>query len=105
VPAEVELDLPETLPSPVELAAWFVVSEALVNAAKHGEARSARVRLAAGDGRLRIEVADDGRGGADPDGSGLRGLRHRVEALDGTFGVSSPAGGPTSIRAELPCTT
>jgi len=103
VPAEVHLDLPEQLPPQVELAAWFVVSEALVNTAKHGEARQATVRLAASDGRLRVEVADDGRGGANPDGGGLTGLRRRVEALDGTFGVSSPQGGPTTIRAELPC--
>ena len=54
-------------------------------------------------GRLRVEVADDGRGGADPRGPGLTGLRRRVEALDGTLAVSSPPGGPTMVRAELPC--
>ena len=55
------------------------------------------------DGLLEVEITDDGKGGADPTGSGLAGLRRRVEALDGTLTVESPAGGPTTIRAELPC--
>jgi signal transduction histidine kinase len=101
--AEVELDLPGRLPSAVESAAWFVVSEALANAAKHSGASRLTVRAAAAGERVRIEVADDGRGGADTAGDGLTGLRRRVEALDGTLTVDSPAGGPTTVRAELPC--
>ena len=103
VPAGVELDVPDGLPAPVENAAWFVVSEALANAGKHSGARRALVRVARGDGRLVVEVSDDGRGGADAAGHGLDGLRKRVEALDGRLAVTSPAGGPTTIRAELPC--
>jgi signal transduction histidine kinase len=61
-----------------------------------------RVRDADGDGRLVVEISDDGEGGADPAGSGLTGLRHRVEALDGDLVVTSPAGSGTTIRAELP---
>jgi signal transduction histidine kinase len=61
------------------------------------------VRLARRGDVLDVEVEDDGRGGADPAGDGLRGLRQRVEALDGAFGVASPPGGPTVVRAELPC--
>jgi signal transduction histidine kinase len=87
----------------VETAAYFVVAEALTNAAKHGAGASARVRLAQRDERLIVEVSDDGPGGADPDGAGLTGLRHRVEALDGTLGVTSPEGLGTLVRAELPC--
>jgi signal transduction histidine kinase len=117
VPARVELDVPEKLPPAVELAVWFVVSEALANAGKHSGAQRALVRVtkddgvaATGIGRVRhrggslvAEVIDDGRGGADPAGDGLTGLRRRVEALDGGLTVTSPAGGPTVVRAELPC--
>jgi signal transduction histidine kinase len=103
VPASVELDLPDGLPDAVETAAWFVVSEALANAGKHARATRVLVRVDGADGRLRVEVSDDGGGGADPAGSGLDGLRKRVEALDGRLTVVSPPGGPTAIRAELPC--
>jgi signal transduction histidine kinase len=103
VPAEVEAKLPPVLPAAVELAAWFVTSEALANAAKHAHATRADVRCEVVGGRMSVEVADDGRGGADPDGPGLTGLRRRVEALDGTLVVASPPGGPTIVRAELPC--
>jgi signal transduction histidine kinase len=104
VPALVELDVPDRVPPQVELAIWFVVSEALANAGKHSGASRAIVRVGRHDGpHVRAEVVDDGRGGADPAGDGLTGLRSRVEALDGTLTVASPAGGPTLIRAEFPC--
>lgn len=87
----------------VETAAYFVVAESLTNAAKHARGAAARVALAQAGNRLVVEVADDGPGGADPGGSGLTGLRHRVEALDGTLAIDSPPGVGTTIRAELPC--
>ena len=88
----------------VETAAYFVVAEALANAAKHAGASRDRRRASRRDGDvLEVEVADDGSGGADAAGGGLTGLRRRVEALDGTLAVTSPAGGPTIVRAELPC--
>jgi signal transduction histidine kinase len=90
-------------PPVVETAAYFVVAEALTNAAKHaGNGARAQVRVQDLDGRLVVEVADDGAGGADGSGSGLTGLRHRVEALDGTLSVSPGAGDGTTIRAEFP---
>jgi signal transduction histidine kinase len=99
----IEADLPRRPPAAVEAAAYFVVAEALANATKHSGARTVLVRLALRDGVLVAEVADDGRGGADPAGSGLVGLRRRCEALDGTLSVVSPAGGGTTLHAELPC--
>jgi signal transduction histidine kinase len=89
-------------PPVVETAAYFVVAEALTNAAKHAPGAPVRVTLAREPGLLVVEVADDGPGGADPAGSGLTGLRHRVEALDGELQVRSGGDG-TKIRAELPC--
>ncbi len=88
---------------PVESAAYFVVAEALANAGKHASARRVDVRIVRIRDVLAVEVHDDGTGGADPAGGGLSGLRRRVEALDGRLEVVSPAGGPTTIRAELPC--
>jgi signal transduction histidine kinase len=90
-------------PPVVETAAYFVVAESLTNAAKHA-GREARALVTVRDGRdaLTVEIADNGSGGADPAGSGLTGLRHRVEALDGTLAVTSPEGGGTTIRARLP---
>ncbi len=90
-------------PSPVvESAAYFVIAESLTNAAKHAGPASATVRLGEEQGRLVVEIADDGRGGADAAGSGLTGLRRRVEALDGRLAVSTPEAGGTLVRAELP---
>ncbi len=103
VPASVDLDVPDGLPDAVENATWFVVSEALANAAKHSGAARVLVSVGRVEDRLLVEVVDDGVGGASADGGGLTGLRKRVEALDGTLAVSSPGGGPTAIRAELPC--
>jgi signal transduction histidine kinase len=94
---------PQRPPPVVETAAYFVVAEALTNAAKHAGGAPARVTIAQRSGRLVIEVTDDGPGGADPSGSGLSGLRSRVEALDGELAIDSPPGGGTRIRAELPC--
>ena len=87
----------------VESAAYYVVAEALTNVLKYSDARSATIRVLTRDERLTVEVTDDGRGGARPAaGSGLGGLKDRVEALDGTFEVESPHGRGTCVRAELP---
>jgi signal transduction histidine kinase len=86
----------------VERGAYFVVAEALTNAAKHASARRTTVRLALDDGTLSVIVADDGQGGADPLGSGLSGLRGRVEALGGTLQLASPSGQGTSVEARFP---
>jgi signal transduction histidine kinase len=103
-PVTVDAQELDARPLPVvETAAYFVVAESLTNVAKHAPGTPAHVRLAEQDGRLMIEIADDGPGGADPEGSGLTGLRHRVEALDGTLTVTSVAGSGTTIHAELPC--
>jgi signal transduction histidine kinase len=81
-----------------------VVAEALTNVARHSGARAATVRLRHERDRVHVEVTDDGRGGADEDtGSGLTGIRRRVEAHDGTFALASPAGGPTTLMVSLPC--
>jgi signal transduction histidine kinase len=99
----VHADIPERPAAPVESAAYFVVAEALANAGKHSKARRVDIRIVRDDEVLTVEVADDGVGGAEPNGSGLGGLRRRIEALDGTLRVASPEGGPTLIRAEMPC--
>jgi signal transduction histidine kinase len=103
VPVVVDAELDRRPPPVVETAAYFVAAESLTNVAKHARGASARVSLLEAGERLVIEVADDGPGGADPNGSGLTGLRHRVEALDGTLTVTSPPGAGTTVRAELPC--
>ncbi|HEX4018470.1 MAG TPA: sensor histidine kinase [Frankiaceae bacterium] len=88
----------------IEAIAYFVVSEALANIAKHAEASRAAVSVHRRGDRLLVEVTDDGRGGVDASrGSGIAGLRDRVAGVDGTLEVSSPAGGPTTLKAELPC--
>jgi signal transduction histidine kinase len=93
----------ERPPVRVETTAYFVVSEALANSLKHAGADSVRLSLARENGSLLIEVEDDGRGGASPDGSGIVGIRDRVEALDGTLALSSPPRGGTLLRVALPC--
>jgi signal transduction histidine kinase len=93
----------ERLPEPVEAAVYFIVGEALTNAAKYADASAARVRIGVSDGRVEASVADDGVGGADPAaGSGLRGLADRAEALGGTLELESPRGGGTVLRASIP---
>ena len=97
------VDAIERWPPVVESAAYFVVSEALTNVLKYARASSATIRVAPRDDVLVVEITDDGCGGAHPaDGSGLGGLRDRVEALDGTFVVESPVGKGTRVHAELP---
>ena len=103
MPVEVEVPDERRPPPVVETAAYFVVAEALTNVAKHAGGAPARVVVTRDAQRLVVEISDSGPGGADPQGGGLTGLRHRVEAIDGTLRVDSPAGGPTTIRAELPC--
>jgi signal transduction histidine kinase len=90
-------------PEPVELAAYYLVSEALTNTLKHSNATSAAVSVVRRGTRLVVEVADDGAGGADRDsGFGLRGLSDRLEALGGQLEISSPPGTGTTLRAEIP---
>jgi signal transduction histidine kinase len=103
VPVTIEYDVPGRPPHAVETAAYFVVCEAVTNAAKHSGARSVRVAVAGSATMIGVRIEDDGGGGADPGGGGLAGLARRVAALDGTFTVDSPQGGPTVIIAELPC--
>jgi signal transduction histidine kinase len=104
----VELDVPAfgRLPEPVEVAAYYAVSEALTNATRHAHASGVEVSAEVSGGTLRVCVRDDGAGGADPlRGSGLAGLKDRIEALGGTFSVQSPAGGGTTVSCELPVVT
>jgi signal transduction histidine kinase len=105
MPVDLELEAEPKLSQPEEVAAYYVVSEALTNAAKHAEASRARVTLSAEDGMVRIAVVDDGVGGADASrGSGLIGLRDRVEALGGTLEIASVAGRGTTLVARIPAT-
>jgi PAS domain S-box-containing protein len=103
VPVEIAEVSDERLPEPVEAAAYYVIAEALTNVTKYAQASAVRVRVAASDATVVVEVSDDGVGGADPaGGSGLRGLADRVEALGGSLEVVSPAGAGTFLRAEIP---
>jgi signal transduction histidine kinase len=103
VPVRLEVDVAGGVPMPVEVAAYYLVSEALANVAKYADATAAHVHVAQSDGELVVEVVDDGVGGADAGrGSGLRGLADRVEALGGTLVVVSPEGAGTVLRAEIP---
>lgn len=99
----VAVDLPRRPPRAVETAAYFVAAEALANAGKHAGATRVGIDVRQVGGDLTVTVVDDGAGGADASGNGLRGLERRVEALDGRLEVVSPAGGPTTIRAVMPC--
>jgi signal transduction histidine kinase len=104
VPVEVAADAPGEVPPAVEAAAYYVVSEALANVAKYARASAVTVTIASCDRGLRVEVADDGLGGARPRrGSGLEGLADRVAALDGHLVVESRPGHGTRVMAEIPC--
>jgi signal transduction histidine kinase len=103
VPVELEVRAETRLPEPVEVAAYYVVSEALTNTAKHAHASEAHVTVEARDGVLELSIRDDGSGGADPArGSGLIGLTDRVDALGGTIEVASPVGQGTTLLITLP---
>jgi signal transduction histidine kinase len=102
VPVEVAV-CRDRFPAPVEATAYFVSAEALANIAKHARASHVSIEVVRANGRLAVEVADDGIGGADAAGAGLRGLRDRVEALDGRLEVESPPGGGTRVSAVIPC--
>jgi len=104
VPVTVHVSLDGRLPAAAEVAAYFVVAEAIANVGKHSNAGHAEIRIDRAGDLVVVEVEDDGDGGADnAKGSGLRGLSDRVAALDGRVLVSSPTGGPTVVRAEIPC--
>jgi signal transduction histidine kinase len=95
--------VPVRPPLVVETAAYFVAAESITNAAKHAPGATVRITIAESGDKLIVSVSDDGPGGADPHGSGLIGLRQRVEALDGHLEILSPVGSGTTIRADLPC--
>lgn len=104
LPAEVTVELPGRADAPVESAAYFAVSEVLTNAAKHSGADRVWVDVHHAEGRLRITVTDNGRGGAAVGaGSGLAGVERRLGTFDGVLAVSSPVGGPTLVTMEIPC--
>jgi signal transduction histidine kinase len=103
VPVELDLRSVRRLPEPVEVGAYYVASEALTNAAKHAHASVVHVELEARDAIVLLVIRDDGVGGADPgQGSGLVGLRDRIEALGGTLEIASPAGSGTTLRIKIP---
>ena len=101
LPLVVDID-PGRFPEAIEAAAYFVCAEAIANAVKHAHATGVRVEGTATAGSLRLTITDDGVGGADAEGSGLRGLRDRVGFLGGTLAVESPAGGGTRVEAVIP---
>jgi len=104
VPTDVTSHLPGRLDTPVESAVYFAIAEALANMGRHSHAKSAWVTMRHADGRLVVEVGDDGVGGAQAArGTGLQGIARRLNAFDGTMTVSSPPGGPTVLTMELPC--
>jgi signal transduction histidine kinase len=103
LPVELDLHAEGRLPERVEVAAYYVVSEALTNAAKHADASALKVVVGTGRAALRLTIRDDGIGGADPgQGSGLLGLSDRIEALGGTLQITSPAGKGTTLLVEIP---
>ncbi|HEX6525697.1 MAG TPA: sensor domain-containing protein [Streptosporangiaceae bacterium] len=105
VPVDLHVDVPVRPKSTVEAVAYFVVAEALTNIAKHSRASHAKVMVEGHGypGTLTVMISDDGIGGANPNGAGLKGLADRVSGVDGRFSVESPSGGPTIIAVELPC--
>ena len=108
VRTETDIHLPGRLEAPVESACYFAIAEALTNVVKHSGARLVQIRMRysgrPAPGLLRIEVTDNGTGGADPaNGSGLAGVERRLATFDGILAVSSPVGGPTIIVMEIPC--
>ena len=105
VPVQIDRLPVDRLPSAVEAAAYFVTAEALANVAKHARASGVRISMRHADGSLFIDISDDGIGGADSAGSGLIGLRDRVEALNGRLRVEGSPGRGTRLRAEIPCRT
>ncbi|HTF51821.1 MAG TPA: ATP-binding protein, partial [Pseudonocardia sp.] len=103
VPVELDVDVPARLPEQLEVAAYYVVSEALTNVAKHAQATAAQVELRVSAAGLHLSVRDDGIGGAAPgSGSGLIGLIDRVEAVGGTISLTSSTGQGTALVADLP---
>ncbi|TDD86975.1 sensor histidine kinase [Actinomadura rubrisoli] len=104
LPVRLRVDVEPRATSTVEAVAYFVVSEALTNVVKHARADGVDISVTRRGDVLRVTVADDGVGGADPSGgTGLLGLARRVQSVDGTFRITSPAGGPTTVTVELPC--
>jgi signal transduction histidine kinase len=104
IPVRLRVDLRERPPASVEATAYFIVAEALTNAARYANASAVEVRVRTIGDRLHIEVADNGIGGAEQrPGGGLAGLAHRASSVEGALRISSPAGGPTVVAAELPC--
>jgi len=102
VPVELAAVPDRRLPEPVEVGAYYVVAEALANVHKHAGARRVVVTATVDEAGLRVDVADDGVGGADPEGEGLRGLLDRVEALGGSLEIDSRSGRGTRVTARLP---
>jgi signal transduction histidine kinase len=104
LPVQIDADLPGPVELPVASAVYFSVAEALANVTKHAGARSVRIQLSQAAGLLRVQITDDGAGGADPArGTGLAGVERRLAAFDGILAVSSPPGGPTIVVIEVPC--
>jgi signal transduction histidine kinase len=103
VPVKLSVDVALRPEPAVETAAYFVVAEAVANAIKYAHPTRLDIRIGRLRDTLTVEVEDDGSGGADPGGDGLKGLTQRVQALDGYLNVTSPVGGPTTVRALLPC--
>jgi len=103
VPVSIDYDVPARPGRTAESIAYFMIAESLTNIVKHARASRAWVIVRRIGGRLRVEVGDDGVGGADADGSGLAGLADRAAGVDGVLTVTSPAGGPTTVSLELPC--
>jgi signal transduction histidine kinase len=104
LPVEVRVELPRRVPSAIESCAYFAISEAVANVVKHAQATRAWLTLTHQDNVVRVSLIDNGRGGASfESGTGLHGVKDRLSTFDGTFGLRSPAGGPTEIIMEIPC--